>query len=1043
MRKPVFLTLILPMILLLSCFNDFTTDQILKGDFVTLPGISSILTKSSRSIEVVFDRDMSSEGLENTGNYSISCGTGNLAVTGADIVPGFNNRVVSLTTMPQDAVEYTLTVINVKSATNKSVPAGGAVQSFTGYNTDRAAPVILAPLDGDTIQNLSLDIIWSVNNNAVSYTVEVAFDPGFASHISGSPFTIYAPDNTLSLDSARLTEAVTYYLRVRSDVTTAGIYSDTVRFEALSDAVYVYCPPGTTCDNTGSAGTLTNPFRTINKAVLAAKEFKINQVKVAGRGSSGPSNEKYSEMVNLLPGVSLLGGYNPGFTQRDTNIYTTIINNDGTFTLQVTGVKIPGDSLTIDGLTIEGGTNGDTYAFYVSDSTSYLTVSNNIITGGNSSSSSYGVYCIVSGSGAGTGPLFQNNQVVSGDATLSSYGISVVSGSPTIDSNSIASGTSTDDSVALYLYRSSSVISDNTAISGGLSSTGISYGVYGDNSSGETLQFSGNTIASDNPVDNDSCGMYISGGTAVLDGNTVTGGVAVSNNSYALYVTGSTIDASGNNFSTADGSYGNRTVNLANNSDGTLTGNTIQSGEITGSSWAVGIYVDSSIARISGNTISTGVDPSKFNYGIFFIGGAGFAVGNTISSNYNSFEIRTSGVALVNNDIRVFDTNNTYLYGVNNLSGTNASVIGNSIIAGGGPNSEIGITFSSNSGGTVYAGNTITVGSSSHPSVSGKAISIGGYNPLDIRNNIVFTKGDGTMGIGINEGASYHSPRHVTGNLIFDSPEALYRSNDTPSYYLTDGDNTTANIDWFNGATTYTAPIKYVGTTSASTGGTTSRIRIDSVWQCRNFHAGDVIIYDYAGTPENLTVTSADCANPYYIYFLPVRGTATGTGVGIWIDLSVSGNITLTGTPAQSISDLFVNPDEANPDYSLLSTGPAINRIACPAGNDTGVQNWRMAAADQPECDSDFPGSVFVTDHCESTFIYNSIEITGDSIGNDNGLCETGESCIFNPNTGSYPGHGSLVTASTPVTGTPSCSDIGTGGAVENVTLYKYNTNGY
>ncbi len=56
-----------------------------------------------------------------------------------------------------------------------------------------------------------------------------------------------------------------------------------------------------------------------------------------------------------------------------------------------------------------------------------------------------------------------------------------------------------------------------------------------------------------------------------------------------------------------------------------------------------------------------------------------------------------------------------------------------------------------------------------------------------------------------------------------------------------------------------------------------------------------------------------------------------------------------------------------------------------------------------------------------------------DGVGNDNGLSESDETCLFTPNIGSYQGHGALVEAGV----------IGTGGTVENVTLLQYETNGY
>ena len=89
------------------------------------------------------------------------------------------------------------------------------------------------------------------------------------------------------------------------------------------------------------------------------------------------------------------------------------------------------------------------------------------------------------------------------------------------------------------------------------------------------------------------------------------------------------------------------------------------------------------------------------------------------------------------------------------------------------------------------------------------------------------------------------------------------------------------------------------------------------------------------------------------------------------------------------------------------------NALPLPTGDDTLTHTW--------------------SDLSTTTFLRNAVEILGDGIGNDNTLCETGEVCLYTPNMGSYQGHGSLISA----------GSIGTGGTIENVTLWKYDTNGY
>lgn len=70
---------------------------------------------------------------------------------------------------------------------------------------------------------------------------------------------------------------------------------------------------------------------------------------------------------------------------------------------------------------------------------------------------------------------------------------------------------------------------------------------------------------------------------------------------------------------------------------------------------------------------------------------------------------------------------------------------------------------------------------------------------------------------------------------------------------------------------------------------------------------------------------------------------------------------------------------------------------------------------------------------CYSRFLDHAFEIVGDGRGNDNGLCESHEACIFTPNIGAYQGHGAAVLENADL-------DVGT---VQNVQLYRHADNGY
>ncbi|MEL6216718.1 MAG: hypothetical protein AAFQ99_13720, partial [Pseudomonadota bacterium] len=61
----------------------------------------------------------------------------------------------------------------------------------------------------------------------------------------------------------------------------------------------------------------------------------------------------------------------------------------------------------------------------------------------------------------------------------------------------------------------------------------------------------------------------------------------------------------------------------------------------------------------------------------------------------------------------------------------------------------------------------------------------------------------------------------------------------------------------------------------------------------------------------------------------------------------------------------------------------------------------------------------------------HAIERIGDAMGDDDGLCESGEGCIYTPNIGAYQGHGNLV----PI-------GVVSADAVSNVELWEYELNG-
>lgn len=105
-------------------------------------------------------------------------------------------------------------------------------------------------------------------------------------------------------------------------------------------------------------------------------------------------------------------------------------------------------------------------------------------------------------------------------------------------------------------------------------------------------------------------------------------------------------------------------------------------------------------------------------------------------------------------------------------------------------------------------------------------------------------------------------------------------------------------------------------------------------------------------------------------------------------------------------------------DPNLLGVNPL------PTGDDVIVQagGGGFTLTSQADCDAYTLGSVYSDpdgtassgdERCVQTFLKDAVEVMGDWVGNDNGLCESHETCIHSPNIGAYQGHGELVEVGT------------------------------
>ena len=90
------------------------------------------------------------------------------------------------------------------------------------------------------------------------------------------------------------------------------------------------------------------------------------------------------------------------------------------------------------------------------------------------------------------------------------------------------------------------------------------------------------------------------------------------------------------------------------------------------------------------------------------------------------------------------------------------------------------------------------------------------------------------------------------------------------------------------------------------------------------------------------------------------------------------------------------------------------------------THTWTVTGA--TEC-SAVPGATWDGNSCTSSFVENSTELAADGIGNDNGLCEDGEACLYTANIGAYAGHDALVF-------------LGWGGPAGDIALFGHTSNG-
>lgn len=150
----------------------------------------------------------------------------------------------------------------------------------------------------------------------------------------------------------------------------------------LSSALFV------SAQSTQSLGTRENPYATISEAIAVFNPSKHSAILVAAG--------IYLEQVVIKSGVQIYGGYSSDFSTRNIVLYPTQISAPPTVSDEKPGsVYIPAVSkqTVVNGFTIMGydadesmvstGSNGrNSYAIYIAEASSYISITNNDIHAG-------------------------------------------------------------------------------------------------------------------------------------------------------------------------------------------------------------------------------------------------------------------------------------------------------------------------------------------------------------------------------------------------------------------------------------------------------------------------------------------------------------------------------------------------------------------------------------------------------------------------------------------------------------------------------------
>lgn len=171
--------------------------------------------------------------------------------------------------------------------------------------------------------------------------------------------------------------------------------------------------------------------------------------------------------------------------------------------------------------------------------------------------------------------------------------------------------------------------------------------------------------------------------------------------------------------------------------------------------------------------------------------------------------------------------------------------------------------------------------------------------------------------------------------------------------------------------------------------------------------------------------------------------SVAGSIVGQASSDSVASGVTFTYSPSMILAR-FENPFRAILKDALITSTSIPSKGTCTGGtcrlfdyriknSDSEVRNKLGTFTPGAACPASLSDAAYSTQGVSNKYLYNAAEVLFDGNGDEDGLCESNEECIYQPNVGAYLGEGSMH----------SSACVFTDGAnFQNIKMYGYATNG-